>query len=287
MNIPAKVHRLLPDDAARQAWADGLAKAHARGIAGPVASREAWDAVVAAGYTRTEAGRYVKDEAAEYLPPVAVAEAAEQAIRKRATATAAERSTVTSRDLRVARKLIQRAELTASDVRMMGEELAKGGPEDLHTLRGLAWGGPAAKAWADAILDALDAPAPAMIAKVDTDRRLAFGFASVTLTADGQPLEDLQGDTISPEELEKAAYRYMATSGEAGVMHAITTGIGKAVESMVITTEKADLLGIDPAHVGKWWLGVYVEDDQTWAMVKSGALRMFSIGGRAKRSPVG
>ena len=43
------------------------------------------------------------------------------------------------------------------------------------------------------------------ILKSDGDQRLVFGWASVSVTVDGEQVEDLQGDAVDPEELEKAA----------------------------------------------------------------------------------
>lgn len=44
------------------------------------------------------------------------------------------------------------------------------------------------------------------ILKADGDQRLVFGWANVSVTVDGKQVEDLEGDVIDPEELEKAAY---------------------------------------------------------------------------------
>ena len=40
------------------------------------------------------------------------------------------------------------------------------------------------------------------IAKSDDDKMLAFGWANVSITADGELIEDYQEDIIEPEELE-------------------------------------------------------------------------------------
>ena len=46
------------------------------------------------------------------------------------------------------------------------------------------------------------------IAKSDDDKMLAFGWANVSITADGELIEDYQEDIIEPEELESAAYKF-------------------------------------------------------------------------------
>ena len=44
------------------------------------------------------------------------------------------------------------------------------------------------------------------IAKSDDERRLAFGWASVSMRIGGEVIEDWQGDIIEPKELEEAVY---------------------------------------------------------------------------------
>ena len=116
--------------------------------------------------------------------------------------------------------------------------------------------------------------------KADDERRLAFGFASVA-EVDGQPVVDSQGDVISIDELETAAYNFVADSRTAGLMHE-KTGVATLIESFVITPEKAEIFGLDNVPFG-WFVGFKVTDDATWQRIKSGELGMFSIGGRANR----
>ena len=117
------------------------------------------------------------------------------------------------------------------------------------------------------------------ITKIDEDQRLVFGFASVAT------IEDLQGDVIQPAVLEKAAYGFVANARAANHMH---TGpiVGECIESLFITDEKAELLGISAEHVGKWWTGYHIPDDAAWENVKSGKTRAFSIEGTGKRVTV-
>ncbi len=53
------------------------------------------------------------------------------------------------------------------------------------------------------------------IAKSDDDKMLAFGWANVSITADGELIEDYQEDIIEPEELESAAYKFAELYREA------------------------------------------------------------------------
>lgn len=57
------------------------------------------------------------------------------------------------------------------------------------------------------------------VMKSDDEKRLAFGWASITVDADGNQLEDYQHDIIEPEVLEKAAYDFVLLYREGGEMH--------------------------------------------------------------------
>lgn len=46
------------------------------------------------------------------------------------------------------------------------------------------------------------------IAKIDVDRRVVYGWASV-ITEKGQPVVDLQGDVIEADELHSAVDEFM------------------------------------------------------------------------------
>lgn len=119
------------------------------------------------------------------------------------------------------------------------------------------------------------------IAKLDDEKRLVFGWASVIRKGDKQ-VTDLQGDVIPEEELEEAAYSYVLESRVGGEMHQRTQGVGKLVESLVFTEQKQKALGIDLGKVG-WWVGFKIQDPKVWEKVKSGEYRMFSIHGRGER----
>lgn len=99
---------------------------------------------------------------------------------------------------------------------------------------------------------------------------------------------DLQDDAIPMDELEKAAYDFVAFSGVGGTDHERVSG--HLVESFFATTQKYLAMGI-PADVAEtlnegWFVGFRVEDEATWEGVKSGRYKMFSIGGRSQRTAV-
>lgn len=72
------------------------------------------------------------------------------------------------------------------------------------------------------------------VIKSDDDQRLVFGWANVAIRIDGEQIVDWQKDIIDTEDLEKAAYEYVAYFGTAGEMHR-RGGVGRLVESMVFT----------------------------------------------------
>ena len=121
------------------------------------------------------------------------------------------------------------------------------------------------------------------IVKVDEDRRLVFGWASVAVRKDGSTVVDSQGDMIDPEELEAAAYGFVLKMGDANEMHEAQP-VGRTIESLVITPEKLEKMGLPANSLPQgWWVGFYVTDDATWDRVKKGERPGFSIEGIAER----
>lgn len=127
-----------------------------------------------------------------------------------------------------------------------------------------------------------------MIYKSDSEKRLVFGWASVSIDLDGEQLKDLQQDMIDPEDLEEAAYAYVLNFRDTGEEHIPSMRKkGKLVESCVLTEEKQRAMGIPPGIVPVgWWIGFKIKDDDAWELVKNGTYRMFSIEGKANRVPV-
>lgn len=126
------------------------------------------------------------------------------------------------------------------------------------------------------------------IVKADEDKRLVFGWALVSATSDGEQIIDHQGDIVDQDELEEGAYQYVLNFRDAGEEH-ISSLRKKArmVESVVFTEEKLQAMGIPQGTVPYgWWIGFYVDDDDTWEKIKDGTYSMFSIEGKAVREPV-
>lgn len=124
------------------------------------------------------------------------------------------------------------------------------------------------------------------IAKSNDEKMLAFGWASVSMTVDGELVEDWQNDIIEPEDLEKAAYEFVELYREGGEMHE-RGGAAVLIESVVFTEEKMQAMGIPAGTLPiGWWIGFKVLDEEVWEKVKDGTYSMFSIEGEAQRVEV-
>lgn len=124
------------------------------------------------------------------------------------------------------------------------------------------------------------------VVKIDTNHRMAFGYANVSIKSDGEVLIDLHDETAPPYDLEHAAYGYVEESREAGEMHEGGT-TGHLVESFMLTPEKLDAMGLvakDGAPVPEvaWWVGFRFAPE-SFAKVLSGEHKMFSIYGEADK----
>lgn len=126
------------------------------------------------------------------------------------------------------------------------------------------------------------------IAKTEPDKMLVFGWGNVAVDADGNQIVDLQGDTIDPEELEKAAYDHVLNFRNTGERH--DPGMrkkGRLVESCVFTKEKQAAIGIPLGIVPEgWWVGYKIDDQDAWEKIKKGEYQSFSIDGKGERTPV-
>ena len=119
------------------------------------------------------------------------------------------------------------------------------------------------------------------VQKSSDEKRLAFGWASISQDENGKELVDLSEDVIDPETLENAAYEFVRLYREGGEMHE-RGDCAVLVESVVFTKEKMAAMGIpDGTLPTGWWIGFYVTDDEVWEKVKSGEYPMFSIEGTA------
>lgn len=126
-----------------------------------------------------------------------------------------------------------------------------------------------------------------VIAKIQEDQQLVFGWANISLTNTGEVPLDWQGDTTSPEVLEAAAYNFVLKYRGTGENHQGSSK-GTLIESVIFTREKMKAMGIEEGIVPEgWWVGFYIKDPSVFAKIKSGEYTMFSIEGQARRIPIG
>jgi hypothetical protein len=126
------------------------------------------------------------------------------------------------------------------------------------------------------------------VAKYDESTGKVTGWAALARHG-GQPIIDHHGELILIEELEKAAHNLVLDggAGKAGEMH--DRRVGDIVESMIITKERMQALGYEPAgdHTEGWAVTMQLKDETAKARVKSGELQEMSIYGAAQKIPVG
>lgn len=127
-----------------------------------------------------------------------------------------------------------------------------------------------------------------LVAKTEPDKMLVFGWANAATRKDGAQVEDLQGDVIDPDELEKAAYDHVLRFRSTGERHdPRLRSKGRLIESCVFTKEKQAAMGIPPGVLGEaWWVGYKIDDPDAWAKIKSGEYKMFSVEGKGKREAI-
>jgi len=118
------------------------------------------------------------------------------------------------------------------------------------------------------------------ILKINEEQRVVYGWAYVS-TYKGEVFEDSHNDTISTEELVKAANDFMLDVRQAKAMHK-GDSIGEVIHSLPISNDIAKALDIQTDREG-WIIAMKIHDDEVWEGVKSGKYRGFSIGGTALR----
>lgn len=98
---------------------------------------------------------------------------------------------------------------------------------------------------------------------------------------------DKQGDFYTAEEIRKAMWLYMIHfRGNVSNTHkAFLNGKVHLIECW--QTLKDDVIYGEPVRAGTWLAGFYIPDDEVWDEVRSGGFDGLSIGGAAKKTPLG
>lgn len=119
------------------------------------------------------------------------------------------------------------------------------------------------------------------IHKLDDAKNLVYGWASIALDADGQPVVDGEGDVIRVADLERAAHEFVKHYREANERHS-GPKVGDLVQSVVTTPDVQAALGLPEGTPVGWFVAFELEPD-VFAKVASGEYESFSIEGTARR----
>lgn len=115
------------------------------------------------------------------------------------------------------------------------------------------------------------------IAKSDVAKRIVYGI----VYSPDEP--DAHGDFASADEIEKAAYRFMAGARTVGSIdrdHSYKAGDNFVAESWII--RKGDPL-FPGERAGAWAVGIKVVSDDDWAAIQKGEIQGLSMAGTAVR----
>jgi len=122
----------------------------------------------------------------------------------------------------------------------------------------------------------MTSPVEILFKKQDAEQQVVFG----EVFAPG--VTDSQGDRMSAEEIQKAAYHFM----EMGRLTKIDTNHDLKVNGSYVVENFIARDG-DPVFIpGSWVVGIKVPDPKIWSLIKSGELNGFSFGGRGYREEI-
>ena len=117
---------------------------------------------------------------------------------------------------------------------------------------------------------------PLQIRKRDDDKQIVWGEVYIP------GLPDSQGDFMTIEEVEKAAYLFMANQrlDQIDRMHDGDCVVPEALVVESFIARKGDPTFIESA----WVIGVHIRNPEVWDAIKRGELNGFSLEGKAQRT---
>lgn len=122
----------------------------------------------------------------------------------------------------------------------------------------------------------------AVIKSVD-ERRYTLSVGYPANSADIMKSRDGHIDFASEDEIEKAAWGYMASGAKVGVFHAERTeGAGETVESYIYRGPDWEAAEGLVVKSGDWLIGT-IWSEPAWEAIKRGDIRGTSMQGSAKR----
>lgn len=115
--------------------------------------------------------------------------------------------------------------------------------------------------------------------KTDDEQQLVYGIVL-------EPnVEDSQGDVCSPEDIEKAAHRFLYANRPIGIQHGVMAPDSvRPVESYIAPADFE--LGGEMVRKGSWVLVAHVPDEALWDAVKKDGFTGWSVAGTGIRSPL-
>lgn len=118
------------------------------------------------------------------------------------------------------------------------------------------------------------------ITKADKARQIVYG---VVYEPD---VEDAHEDTMTTDEIEKAAHGFMERQNTYNIdkQHDLDADKGYVVESYIAPVDMQ--LGDQEIKKGSWVAGVKVTDNDTWELIEKGEISGFSMFGTGKREEV-
>ena len=118
------------------------------------------------------------------------------------------------------------------------------------------------------------------IAKADKAKQIVYGLVY-------EPdVKDAHGDTMTADEIEKAAHGFMERQNTYNIdkQHDLDADKGYVVESYIAPVDME--LGDQEIKKGSWVAGVKVTDADTWVQVEKGEITGFSMWGVGKREEI-
>lgn len=117
---------------------------------------------------------------------------------------------------------------------------------------------------------------PLQIKKRDDEKQIVWGEVYIP------DLPDSQGDSMTAEEIEKAAYLFMANQrlDQIDQMHDEDCAAPEATVVESFIAREGDQTFIP----GSWVVGVHIRNQEVWEAVKSGKFNGFSLQGKAVRT---
>lgn len=124
------------------------------------------------------------------------------------------------------------------------------------------------------------------VQKQDEDKQIVFGVVLEPGTKRDGTVDDTQGSVISESEIERAAHLWLARFQNRGLQHKqIVNSKVEIYESYLAPVNIT--IGGQKVKKGSWLLMYHILDSALWDKIKKGEIAGFSMGGFARKAPVG